>query len=110
MKVEIGVGEFLDRYTILLLKQNNGLDVSNELKQYQTQVHSLDNHEKFTDLLYEINYRLWNIENQNRQTGDVSKFTIVYNDIRSYYKKQADIYYSSSIKETKSYEKNINNR
>ena len=108
MKVEIGVGDFLDRYTILLLKQKSGLDVFEELKQYQQQLHTLENYQNFTDLLYDINHKLWNIENQNRKTGNVNRFTIVYNNIRSYYKKQADIYYSSNIKEIKNYENTDN--
>ena len=33
IKVEISVSDFIDRYTILLLKEEHGLDVADEIKQ-----------------------------------------------------------------------------
>jgi len=106
IKVEISVSDFIDRYTILLLKEEHGLDVADEIEQYKDKVNQFNKH--FVSVLYSINKQLWAIENYNRQNTITSDMTIVFNDTRSAFKKQIDQYYSSNIQEQKNYE-NTNN-
>ena len=36
IQIDISMGEYIDRYSILIIKQDEGLDVATELKQYKS--------------------------------------------------------------------------
>lgn len=112
ISVDIGIGDFIDRYTILLIKKDNGLIV-NELDEYIEKSKDLDKEyfNYFKNLLFEINLKLWHLENLKRSdinNINISKLITHFNDIRSFTKKEIDNFYNSNIKEIKSHE-NINN-
>ena len=112
ISVNIGIGDFIDRYTILSIKKDNGLIVD-ELDEYLKKSKELDQEyfNYFKNLLFEINLKLWNLESCKRSdinNINISKLITHFNDIRSFTKKEIDTFYNSNIKEIKSYE-NINN-
>lgn len=119
MKVKVSIGDFIDRYSILLIKENIGLDVENELNEYKILANNF--HPKifnyYLDIFKKVNTILWDIETDKRSNSeryteeysDLSTLTLHYNDLRHYLKKLVDDFYTSEITEQKNHEKNINN-
>jgi hypothetical protein len=110
---EISVGEFLDRLTILKIKQTNDLDVSLELKKVSEQLKNFPNEyfKFYENILYAINSSIWEIENIKR-TGierysdfysDLSTLTTNINDLRHLAKVYIDKFYQSEISEKKNH-------
>jgi hypothetical protein len=120
MKVKISVGDFIDRYSILLIKEELDLDVYEELLDYKetAQEFSPKFFNYYLDIFKKVNKILWDIETDKRKNSsrytneysDLSTLTLQYNDLRHYLKKLVDEFYASEISEQKNHEKNINNR
>lgn len=123
MKIEVSVGEVVDKYTILLIKAINIKDpvklenINKELN-YLVEVLRTD-YPLITDgalakSLLEVNKELWKVEDQLRdleRAKDFSKEFItlarnVYklNDKRAHIKKEININYNSEFVEEKSYQ------
>lgn len=121
--VEVGVGELLDKITILRIKTNRMSDatqlehVRHELKILeQTWSNSACEHESIADLvakLQEVNIRLWDIEDEIRDCEakkdfsqrfiDLARAVYITNDERSRLKKSINNVCGSAIVEEKSY-------
>lgn len=113
--IPISVGDFIDRYSILEIKFVHGLQVRDELAEYETQRCAFPE-QSFKDYLVmflAINERLWNLEDAKRSldliTGsdeyiEISELITHLNDLRYQIKKSADKHFGSSIQEKKSHE------
>ena len=68
MKVEVSNGEIIDKYTILLIKEKKILDsiknknIKYELSLLKTLIELINIDQNHIDELFEINNKLWNIE------------------------------------------------
>jgi len=122
MKVEVSVGEIVDKLSILQLKKNNIAEskkLKNVINEYdylhdivfnQLNIHESD----FADLLH-INGILWEIEDKLRDMESRKQFDDLFveyarqvyitNDKRADIKKQINLKYGSMFIEEKSYEK-----
>jgi hypothetical protein len=108
-KVTVSYGEYLDRYTILKVKESKGLDVAAELKEYIFE--NYDMVEYWERLLTELHFMLWDIEDKKRRDSerytaeysDLSTLTCQLNDIRHKVKKEIDVFYGSEFTEQKSH-------
>jgi hypothetical protein len=122
MKIEVSIGEVVDKYTILTIKKlfihdNEKLvNIEKEwkiiksalLKKYPETLT-----EPFTQELYDINKKLWKVEDDLRDCEHKSYFgekfvelaREVYqlNDVRAIIKKQINQKYGSELIEEKSY-------
>lgn len=113
LMIEVSVGDFIDRYSILLIKSENELDVKDELSHYLTQIDKFEKigFEHYKNLFYSINSRLWLLEDQKRKFTDrdseeyanVAELITQLNDLRFAIKKKSDAYFKSSISEKKSH-------
>lgn len=120
MKIEVSIGEVLDKISILAIKLNEIKDkskldnVQKEFQHLSSQVSS----DMFMDDLYmdlcSINRVLWDIEDKirvcekNSDFGDefINLARMVYktNDMRANVKKNINIKYNSELVEEKSYQ------
>jgi hypothetical protein len=110
---EISVGEFIDRLSILKIKEMNKLDVTIELQNVNQQISNFPNEyfKFFENILLAINESLWEIENLKRT--DIDKYSVFYsdlstlttniNDLRHLTKAQIDKFYHSEITEKKNH-------
>ena len=106
MKIEVSIGDYLDRYSILAIKKLNGLEVDEELKSYQQ--HSLS---PYLMILKSINRELWKLEDVKRKgveryskkESDTAFLITQLNDLRHLVKKKADVFHNSKLSEKKSY-------
>ena len=123
VSIEIGVGELIDRYTILRIKLDEIKD-SKKLKNIQKEydyvaglLSKLEDKEGIQELvedLFVINESLWDIENELRHLEKIASFEdefiqaarSVYrlNDKRAEIKKTINLLYGSGFIEEKSYE------
>lgn len=112
MQIEVSVGEFIDKMSILQIKVDNGLDVLLELQQYQSyDVVDQDGFEYYLNILKSINNQLWNLEDRkrkkvnrySREESDVAFLITQLNDLRFRVKKSADMFFNSNISEEKSH-------
>ena len=112
MQVDIGVGDFCDRHSILSLKKLKRLPVDNELKQYIDEKPDDTFYDYFYNILQSVNSQLWDLEDRKRKEveryshdeSDVAYIITQLNDLRSEVKKRIDNFYEGDIKEVKSYE------
>jgi len=122
MKIEVSVGEIVDKLSILNIKKDNILDKSklnniiNEFDYLYPIVfeHLLVEQEDFYSLL-NINKKLWEIEDEIRLLENSKKFddefielarsVYITNDKRAEIKKYINLKYGSIFTEEKSYEK-----
>lgn len=122
MKVEVSIGEIVDKLSILHLKKNNiteSVKLNNVIAEYDylhdIVFNNLNIQESdFLELL-QINEILWNIEDTLREMESRKQFDDLFveyarnvyitNDKRSELKKQINIKYGSTFIEEKSYEK-----
>lgn len=121
MKVEVSVGELIDKITILEIKTekfDSKQKLANVNKEYQILKKKMDEvgitieDEKYQKLK-EINLNLWNIENQIREKEANKEFDDEFielarkvyfnNDERSKVKKQINLEYDSDLIEEKEY-------
>jgi hypothetical protein len=111
--IEVSVGDFIDRLSILEIKLSNGLDVKSELIQYSEvagQFESLG-FDHYKNLLISVNSRLWLLEDQKRKFAErgseeysnVAELITQLNDLRFAIKKKADLYFKSPISEKKNH-------
>lgn len=113
LMIEVSVADFIDRLSILEIKQSYGLDVNEELSKYAESIVLLDKmgFDHYKSLFLEINSRLWILEDQKRkfnernseQYANVSELITQLNDLRYATKKKADAYFRSSFSEKKSH-------
>ena len=122
MKIEVSIGEIVDKLSILQIKKDN---INDESKLINIKNEYLYLHEiVFADLniniddytfLLDINKQLWNIEDQIRikekkqefdnEFIELARSVYITNDKRAELKKEINIKYGSKFTEEKSYEK-----
>lgn len=113
MELEIGVGEFIDRQSILMIKKSKGLSVENELRKMEEKNSLFSNLGFFhyLNLMVAINTALWDLEGTKRSGIsradqiyiEVSELITQLNDLRFITKRQIDVYFESEITEKKSH-------
>jgi hypothetical protein len=120
MKIEVSVGEVVDKWTILSIKALNITDkdklvnVFKERNYLNDAVHPEILHDPMTDELLKVNQFLWKVEDLLRDFERASSFgdefidlaRSVYklNDQRAHIKKEINIKYGSDFVEEKSYQ------
>ena len=122
MKIEVSIGEVVDKYTILTIKKlfiHDSEKLVNIEKEWKIIKSALVKKypetltDPFTQELYDINKKLWKVEDDLRDCEHKSYFgdkfvelaREVYqlNDVRAIIKKQISQKYSSELIEEKSY-------
>jgi hypothetical protein len=122
IKIEIGMGKLVDRYTILAIKMKNIADkakLENVKKEFDyvndilKDIEDRDGIFELSEELYFVNQELWEVEDELREYEKLSEFGThfinaarsVYklNDKRAAIKKQINLLYGSGIIEEKSY-------
>jgi hypothetical protein len=122
MKIEVSIGEVVDKYTILTIKKlfiHDSEKLANIEKEWKLIKSSLVKKypetltDPFTQELYDINKKLWKVEDDLRDCEHKSYFgekfvelaREVYqlNDVRAIIKKQINQKYGSELTEEKSY-------
>ena len=122
MKIEISIGEIVDKLSILQIKQDNINDISKliNVKNEYLYLHKI----VFAELnihiddyipLLNINKKLWDIEDKIRikeknqefdnEFIELARSVYITNDKRAELKKEINIKYGSKFVEEKSYEK-----
>ena len=93
MKVEVSNGELVDKYTILLIKDKKIIDpeknknIKNELTLLIPLVYNLNLDQKLIDELFDINKKLWKIEDDIRDKEHKQEFDAEFIELaRSVYK------------------------
>jgi hypothetical protein len=120
MKVEVSIGEVLDKISILAIKLNKIEDkdklrnIQKEFEKLTSQVTSGMYMDKIYLELCKVNQKLWNVEDKLRDHERLNNFNedfinlarSVYklNDKRSEIKKEINIKYGSELIEEKSYQ------
>lgn len=122
MKIEVSIGEVVDKYTILTIKKlfiHDNEKLQNIEKEWKIIKSALVKKcpetltDPFTQELYDINKKLWKIEDDIRDYEDKSDFgekfvqlareVYQFNDVRALVKKQINLKYGSELVEEKSY-------
>ena len=122
MKIEVSIGEVVDKYTILTIKKlfiHDSQKLVNIEKEWKIIKSALVRKypetltDPFTQELYDINKKLWKVEDDIRDCEHKSYFgekfvelaREVYqlNDVRAIIKKQINEKYGSELVEEKSY-------
>ena len=122
MKIEVSLGEVVDKLTILDIKRDKITDPekwNNVKKEYDYLSAELANNGFYQDnpyykQLYDINLKLWDIEDKLRRLEsdkrfggyfiDLARKVYITNDERAAIKKKINIEYGSNFVEEKSYE------
>ena len=120
MKIEIGIGEVVDKWTILSIKALNITDkdklvnVFKERNYLNDAVHPEILHDPLTDELLKINKSLWDVEDRLRDCErnkifdehfvQLARSVYILNDKRAHIKKEINIKYGSEFVEEKSYQ------
>lgn len=122
MKIEVSNGEIIDKLTIIRIKIERIKDeskLSNLRKEFDVLNHAslsiLDMNHPLHQALYEVNCKLWDIEDQirdlerNNDFGEAfvqtARSVYLLNDKRSLIKREINLKTSSDLIEEKSYEK-----
>jgi hypothetical protein len=122
MKIEVSIGEIVDKLTILALKKkyiDDQLKLENIQKEYSYLLDIVFNELKISltdyDELLHINQLLWEIEDDIRvkeknaefdnQFIELARLVYITNDKRADIKKQINEKYGSEFREEKSYAK-----
>ena len=120
MKIEVSIGEVLDKITILAIKLDK-IEDEDKLKNIQKEFISLTSQVTsgmYLDKLYmrlcQVNQKLWNVEDKLRDHERLNNFNedfinlarSVYklNDERARIKKEINVKYGSELIEEKSYQ------
>lgn len=118
--IECSVGEIIDKVSILRIKLENAADpaqIQHIIREYNMLKRSLQKDDdilrEHCDRMYEINKRIWDLENTIREKGGRSEFddafvacaTAIYrtNDERYMFKRELNELYGSEICEEKIY-------
>ena len=122
MKIEVSIGEIIDKLTILEIKKNNinNLEKLNNINKEFKYLHDITfkklkiNQDDYNKL-FEINKELWEIEDDIRNKERIKEFDsnfialarkVYYtNDKRANLKKELNLKYNSNLIEEKSYAK-----
>jgi hypothetical protein len=120
MKIEVSVGEVVDKWTILSIKALNITDkdklvnVFKERNYLNDAVHPEILHDPLTDRLLEVNQSLWKVEDRLRDCErdkvfddhfvQLARSVYILNDKRAHIKKDINIKYGSDFVEEKSYQ------
>jgi hypothetical protein len=122
MKREVSIGEVVDKYTILTIKKlfiHDNEKLENVEKEWKIIKSALLKKypetltEPFTQELYDINKRLWKVEDDLRDCEhknyfgekfvELAREVYQLNDVRAIIKKQINQKYGSELMEEKSY-------
>ena len=122
MKIEVSIGEVVDKYTILTIKKlfihdsEKLVNVEKEWKVIKSALlkkHPETLTEPLTQELYDINKRLWKVEDDLRDCEhrnyfgekfvELAREVYQLNDVRAIIKKQINQKYNSELMEEKSY-------
>ena len=122
MKIEVSIGEVVDKYTILTIKKlfiHDSEKLANVEKEWKIIKSALVKKypetltDAFTQELYDINKKLWKVEDDLRDYEHKSDFGAKFvelarevyqlNDVRAIIKKQINQKYGSELIEEKSY-------
>ena len=109
IKVNISVSEYIDKYSILKIKEEKGLNVKAELDQYKPMLYTGFNY--YLNIMIAINSQLWDLEDIKRKSverltkeeSDTAFLITQLNDLRHETKKRIDIFFNSDITEKKSH-------
>jgi hypothetical protein len=119
MKIHVGIGEIVDKLTILMIKKNNILD-TNKLENINKELEYLNGIVKELEIdsedifqLQDVNKKLWQIEDsiRDKERNKIFDDEFVYlarqvyitNDLRAEIKRKMNEKYSSDFIEEKSY-------
>lgn len=121
MKIEVSIGEILDKISILYIKIQNIKNkeklthIQKEYDMLTREIKDLEGSESFIKELIFINTKIWNIEDSIRKKEITKSFDeefielargVYYNnDLRFDIKNKINNYYNSSYKEQKEYER-----
>lgn len=111
IQIEISMAEYIDRYSILLIKQNNELDVSKEMSQYESLDLEYPGFDYYLSIMTSINEQLWDLEDLKRkgverfskEESDTAFLITQINDLRHETKKRIDTFFGSNFTEKKSH-------
>ena len=120
MKIEVSVGEVVDKWTILSIKALNITD-KDKLVNVFKEKNYLNNvidpeilHDTLIDDLLDVNKMLWNVEDRLRDCErdklfdehfvQLARSVYILNDKRAHIKKEINIKYGSDFVEEKSYQ------
>tara|TARA_Y100001937_G_C7081434_1_gene313166 strand:- start:172 stop:516 length:345 start_codon:yes stop_codon:yes gene_type:complete len=112
VEIEMSVGDYLDRLSILKIKEEKGLDVKEELQYYHHRLITLnDGHDYYLNIIKAINLQLWDLEDAKRKgveryskkESDTAFLITQLNDLRHETKKRIDVYFGSDFTEKKSH-------
>ena len=109
IKVNISVGEYIDKYSILKIKEEKGLNVKAELDEYKPMLYTGFNY--YLIIMIAINSQLWDLEDIKRKKleryskkeSDIAFLITQLNDLRHETKKRIDAYFGSDFTEMKSH-------
>ena len=120
MKIEVSIGEVVDKWTILSIKALNITDkdklvnIFKERTYLNTVIEPDILHDPLTDQLLVVNKSLWNVEDRLRdcernKTFDdhfvqLARSVYILNDKRANIKKEINMKYGSEFVEEKSYQ------
>jgi hypothetical protein len=120
MKIEVSVGEVVDKWTILSIKflnikdQDKLANIIKEKNYLNDAVHPEILHDPLTDELLKVNQALWKVEDLLRDFEransfgeefiDLARSVYKLNDKRAHIKKEINIKYGSEFVEEKSYQ------
>jgi hypothetical protein len=120
MKIEVSVGEVVDKWTILSIKflnikdQDKLANIIKEKNYLNDAVHPEILHNPLTDELLKVNQALWKVEDLLRDFEransfgeefiDLARSVYKLNDKRAHIKKEINIKYGSEFVEEKSYQ------
>ena len=119
MKIHVGIGEIVDKLSILMIKKNNILD-TNKLENINKELEYLNGIVKELEIdsedifqLQDVNKKLWQIEDsiRDKERNKIFDDEFVYlarqvyitNDLRAEIKRKMNEKYSSDFIEEKSY-------
>jgi len=114
MLIEISVGDFFDRMSILSIKHDNGLPVENEFKIYAEKAQEFEQFAftRYFSIIKSVNKQLWELEDKKRkgveryseEESDVAFMITELNDLRHKVKQAIDKYFKSEFTEEKSHD------
>lgn len=122
MKIEVSIGEVVDKYTILTIKKlliyekDKLANVEKEWKSVKDALHRKHPetlNDPLSEELHNINKKLWMVEDELRECErrkyfgekfvELAREVYQLNDVRAIIKKQINIKYGSELMEEKSY-------
>ena len=109
IKIDISVGDYLDRLSILKIKKEKGLNVDKEIMCFSNPALNKDDY--YLNIIKTINLQLWDLEDKKRkgvkryskEESDIAFLITQLNDLRHETKKRIDVYFKSEITEKKSH-------